>query len=168
MTPRTSLKHQFVEFVPEELLEDTLYISIRFATASHLCCCGCRNKVVTPLHPTDWKLIFDGKTVSLSPSIGNWNFLCQSHYFIENNRIKWAQQGCDEKINAAKAYDRLAKDRYYSNRSDGDHAPRNALKRRNAARKRDSGRNSRTNSGRADCNAAQVFTVRGSLKGGLI
>jgi hypothetical protein len=68
MTHRTSVKHQFVEFIPEELAEDILYISIRFATASHLCCCGCRNKVVTPLHPTDWKLTFDGKTVSLSPS----------------------------------------------------------------------------------------------------
>jgi Family of unknown function (DUF6527) len=124
MTPRTSLKHQFVEFIPEGLSEDTLYISIRFATASHLCCCGCRNKVVTPLHPTGWKLIFDGKTVSLSPSVGNWNFPCRSHYFIENNRIKWASRWSDEKIDAAKAYDRLAKDRYYSNRSDGDHAPR--------------------------------------------
>jgi Family of unknown function (DUF6527) len=124
MTPRTSLRHQFVEFIPEDLSEDTLYISIRFATVSHLCCCGCRNKVVTPLHPTGWKLIFDGKTVSLSPSVGNWNFLCRSHYFIENNRVKWASQWSDQKISAAMAYDRLAKDRYYNNRCDGDDASR--------------------------------------------
>jgi hypothetical protein len=44
MTHRVALKHQFVEFIPEDLAEDTLYISIRFATASHLCCCGCRKQ----------------------------------------------------------------------------------------------------------------------------
>jgi Family of unknown function (DUF6527) len=35
----------------------------------NLCCCGCGEKVVTPLRPTDWKLIFDGKTISLDPSL---------------------------------------------------------------------------------------------------
>ena len=59
---------------PDELEQGTIYVSIRFATASHLCCCGCGNKVVTPIRPTDWKLIFDGKTISLDPSIGNWSF----------------------------------------------------------------------------------------------
>jgi len=34
--------------------------------------------VVTPLSPTGWSLIFDGETVSLYPSIGNWNFPCRS------------------------------------------------------------------------------------------
>src|ERR1700758_5357958 len=123
MTPKTNLKHQFVEFIPENLAEDTLYISIRFATASHLCCCGCRNKVVTPFQPTGWKLIFDGKTVSLDPSIGNWDFSCRSHYWIKNNRVKWAEQWSAEKISAAKAYDRLEKDHYYSSLDDAEHAP---------------------------------------------
>jgi hypothetical protein len=102
MTRRASLKHQFVEFIPEDLSEDTLYISIRFATASHLCCCGCRNKVVTPLHPAGWKLIFDGKTVSLSPSVGNWSFPCKSHYWIRANRVQWVEQWSDERIAAAR------------------------------------------------------------------
>src|SRR5580658_1812602 len=79
------LKHQFVEFIPDELEQGTIYVSIRFATASHLCCCGCGNKVVTPIRPADWKLIFDGKTVSLDRSIGNWSFACQSHYWIVRN-----------------------------------------------------------------------------------
>ena len=34
------LKHEFVEFIPDELQEGTIYVSIRFATAAHLCCCG--------------------------------------------------------------------------------------------------------------------------------
>ena len=81
------LKHEFVEFIPGELKEGTIYVSIRFGTASHLCVCGCGNKVVTPIRPTDWKLIFDGKTISLDPSIGNWSFACQSHYWIRNNKV---------------------------------------------------------------------------------
>ena len=47
------LKHEFVEFIPDELEQGKIYISIRFATASHLCLCGCGNKVVTPIRPTD-------------------------------------------------------------------------------------------------------------------
>ena len=66
MKPNATLKHEFVEFIPEDLEQGTLYISIRFKTATHLCCCGCGNKVVTPIRPTDWKIIFDGKTVSLT------------------------------------------------------------------------------------------------------
>jgi hypothetical protein len=108
------LKHEFVEFIPDELEQGTIYISIRFATASHLCLCGCGNKVVTPIRPTDWRLIFDGKTVSLDPSIGNWSFPCQSHYWIRNNRVKWAPKWSREEIERGRAHDQYAKRRYYS------------------------------------------------------
>jgi hypothetical protein len=107
------LKHEFVEFIPDELQEGTIYVSIRFATAAHLCCCGCGSKVVTPLRPSDWKLIFDGKTVSLDPSIGNWSFACQSHYWIVRNRVKWARQWSEEEIRAGRAYDTMAKEEYF-------------------------------------------------------
>jgi Family of unknown function (DUF6527) len=93
-----SLKHEFVEFIPDDLKERTIYVSISFATATHLCCCGCGEKVVTPLRPTDWKLIFDGKTISLDPSIGNWSFACRSHYWVSNNKIRWASQWSREEI----------------------------------------------------------------------
>jgi hypothetical protein len=53
--------------------QDTIYISIRFATVGHKCCCGCGREVITPLSPTDWSLTSDGETVSLHPSIGNWS-----------------------------------------------------------------------------------------------
>ena len=113
MKANASLKHQFVEFIPEELEQGTLYISIRFATASHLCCCGCGNIVVTPIRPTDWKIIFDGKTVSLHPSIGNWSFPCQSHYWIRNNRIDWAPKWSREEIERGRRHDGFAKDDYF-------------------------------------------------------
>jgi hypothetical protein len=107
------LKHEFVEFIPDELAQGTIYISIRFATASHLCCCGCGSKVVTPIRPTDWKLIFDGKTVSLYPSIGNWSFACKSHYWIRNNRAKWAPRWSRKEIDRGRNRDRKAKGKYF-------------------------------------------------------
>ena len=113
MKPEILLNHEFVEFIPGELNEGTIYVSMRFATASHLCVCGCKNKVVTPLRPTDWKLIFDGKTISLHPSIGNWNFPCRSHYWIKNNQVQWASQWSQYEIDAGRVYDRWTKDEYF-------------------------------------------------------
>jgi len=113
MRPDIVLKHEFVEFIPDDLKEGTIYVSIRFATVSHKCCCGCGKRVVTPLRPTDWKLIFDGKTISLDPSIGNWGFECQSHYWIIRNRVKWAARWSQEKINSGRNHDSLAKERYF-------------------------------------------------------
>jgi hypothetical protein len=114
MKEELALKHEFVEFIPEELKHETLYISIRFATVSHLCPCGCANKVVTPLRPTDWKLTFDGKTISLHPSIGNWSFPCQSHYWVRNNRVHLAEQWSHAEIDSGRAHDRRSKERYFS------------------------------------------------------
>ncbi len=114
MKRKMMLKHKFVEYIPDDLKERTIYISIPFATAVHRCCCGCRNEVVTPLSPTDWRLIFDGQSISLDPSIGNWSFACQSHYWIIRNRVKWAPRWSQEKIKAGRAYDALAKERYFN------------------------------------------------------
>ncbi len=114
MKQEIALKHEFVELIPVELQEGTLYISIRFATVTHLCPCGCKNKVVTPLKPTDWKLIFDGKTVSLHPSVGNWSFPCRSHYWVRNNRVQWEEDWPKERVDAGRAYDRRRKDKYYA------------------------------------------------------
>ena len=114
MSEHQSLKHKFVEFIPEELEDATVYISIRFATASHLCLCGCKNKVVTPLSPTDWKLTFDGKSISLYPSIGNWSFACRSHYWIRKNCMFWAEDWSEERIAAGRARDDWSKEQYYS------------------------------------------------------
>ena len=83
-----TIHYRFVEFIPEALENGVLYITMEYRTAVHLCICGCGNKVVTPFSPTDWKLIFNGRSVTLYPSIGNWSFDCQSHYFITNSKIK--------------------------------------------------------------------------------
>ncbi len=104
---------EFVEFIPKELEERVLYISMRFRTAVHKCACGCGNKAVTRFSPTDWKLIFNGKTVSLYPSIGNWGFPCQSHYWIKNNKIVWDKKRSKEEINSIRRQDYLEKKNYY-------------------------------------------------------
>jgi len=95
------LSHKFVEFIPDVLEGDVIYVSLTYGTVSHRCCCGCGREVVTPLTPNDWKLIFDGETISLYPSIGNWNFACRSHYWIRNNRVEWAGDWTEYKIKAA-------------------------------------------------------------------
>jgi hypothetical protein len=113
MKRETVLTHEFVEFIPNELKDGTIYVSTAYATVAHRCCCGCGREVITPLSPTDWKLIFDGESISLDPSIGNWNFPCRSHYWIERNRVNWARLWLQEEIDVGRAYDSLVKEKYY-------------------------------------------------------
>ncbi len=85
------VRPKFVEFIPDHLEEGVLYISQRFRTCSHKCCCGCGEEVVTPLSPAEWRLTREGELVSLWPSVGNWDYACRSHYFIERNKVRWAR-----------------------------------------------------------------------------
>lgn len=108
------IRHEFVECIPRSLQEGVVYVSIPYATAVHLCCCGCGSEVVTPLTPTDWALTFDGESISLSSSIGNWGFLCRSHYWIRRNRVRWARQMTTAKIVEGREFDRRRKADYYA------------------------------------------------------
>lgn len=113
MNKAVQLTPEFVEAIPSKIEQGKIYISMEFATAIHSCCCGCGNEVVTPFTPTDWKLIFDGVSISLSPSIGNWSFPCQSHYWIRNNQIKWTDAWSQEQIATGRANDNLNKRQQY-------------------------------------------------------
>lgn len=117
MTRISKINHEFVEFIPEELAEGIIYISLVYSTAAHKCCCGCGNKVVTPFSPTDWKLIFDGVSISLYPSIGNWSFKCKSHYWIREGRVTWSRKWSQKEIEDVREYDRTAKERYYDSKN---------------------------------------------------
>ena len=108
------IQPEFVEAIPRELEEGVLYISIPFATAVHNCCCGCGNRVVTPLTPFKWKLSYDGEVVWLSPSIGNWSFPCQSHYWIKRNRIQWDDQWSADEIAAGRKRDLRAQQQHFA------------------------------------------------------
>jgi hypothetical protein len=110
MTRQTVLRHEFVEFIPTKLEAGTLYIFHKYRTAAHQCCCGCGFEVVTPLHPAKWRLTDHGESVSLDPSIGNWSFPCQSHYWIERGRVRWSRRLSERQIAAVRARNELAGD----------------------------------------------------------
>ncbi len=107
----SALRFEFVELVPGEPEAGTLYISIPFITAIHRSSSGCGREVVTPIAPGGWSLLFDGETVSLDPSIGNWSFPCQSHYWIRGSRVEWAPRWSRLEIESARAAERLARER---------------------------------------------------------
>ncbi len=109
-----SYSFQFVEFVPKVLEDGVLYVSMTYATASHRCFCGCSMKVVTPLSPTDWRLTFDGDSLSLHPSIGNWSYPCRSHYILRDNHVVWAGPISSADILAIRNTDVQDKRRYYN------------------------------------------------------
>ena len=107
--------------MPETLEEGVLYVSMEYCTAIHNCVCGCGNKVVTPISPTDWRLKFDGKSISLKPSIGNWSFDCQSHYWITNNRIHWAGKWDKSEIEEGRRADQYRKQTYFEQEEVANH-----------------------------------------------
>ena len=100
------IQHKFVELIPKEKEPGILYISLEYAVASHLCACGCGELVVTSLAPRAWSMTFDGETVSLNPSIGNWSLPCKSHYWIRKGQIRWARTFDDSEIAAVRSRNR--------------------------------------------------------------
>ncbi len=78
----------FVTYIPAQLTSGHLYVSMEYATAVHLCACGCGTKTVTPLGAEGWTLKFDG-SVTLRPSVGNGQSPCKSHYLITRDMIQW-------------------------------------------------------------------------------
>ncbi len=101
--------HEFVDFVPKQMQHGVLYISLEYTTVVHLCACGCGAKVVCPLDPTDYAITFDGQTVSLWPSVGNWDYHCRSHYIIRRSMVRWAPPMSDEDVAAGRERDRRGK-----------------------------------------------------------
>lgn len=113
-----TLNHKFVDAIPDKLEEGVIYISVSRRTAIHLCVCGCGNEVVTPLSPTDWQLKFDGETVSLSPSIGLWEFKCRSHYWIIRSQIRCSGSWNDRQVKEGRKREKKRRDEFYDKNSD--------------------------------------------------
>lgn len=108
-----TIRAEFSDFIPGTLQSGIIYVSKKYETASHLCCCGCGNKVVTPLKPGGWRLSTHGDTVTLYPSIGSWSLPCKSHYWIRGNKIIWARQWTQSEIEAARINDQRDRERYF-------------------------------------------------------
>jgi len=84
---KVEIEPLFVEFIPELLEQNKFYISEKYKTATHICLCGCGKKVITPLiTPQFWNMKKENNgTISLTPSVGNYNLPCKSHYIITKN-----------------------------------------------------------------------------------
>ena len=108
-------KHKFVQYIPDKFDKGVIYISMEFGTAVHKCFCGCGEKVVTPLSPTDWEISYNGEAISFYPSIGNWSFKCQSHYWIKYNQVIWSRKWSKKEIEEGRFRDSLNKNFYYQN-----------------------------------------------------
>jgi hypothetical protein len=108
------VKHVFVETIPDKLESDTLYISLEYNVAVHKCASGCGLDVVTPLSPAEWSVTYNGHSVSLYPSIGNWGLPCQSHYWIKDGQVRWAESWGRRRIEAARERDLADKQIEYS------------------------------------------------------
>lgn len=140
MMRHRTLRNEFVKHIPDHVKPGILYVSMEYGMVSHSCCCGCGEEVTTPLTPTDWKLTYDGETISLNPSVGNWNLPCRSHYVIKSGKVIAAGDWSEEQVAAERKRDRAAKARHYGtstpsifdqveNLADGGFAP--ALKPKN-------------------------------------
>ena len=110
---KNRVKFQFIDYIPEYIDEGTIYISLEYNTAVHKCMCGCGNEVVTPISPSGWSIKYDGESISLDPSIGNWSYECQSHYWIKESMVVESYQFSDEEIIANRKSDKNRVDKIF-------------------------------------------------------
>jgi Family of unknown function (DUF6527) len=108
--------------MPKGLEDGVFYISLKYRTAAHNCCCGCGTKIITPIKPGRWRLEQNGNAISLFPSVGNWSAVCQSHYWIEDNRVRWARTYTKQEIAANRASDFYARQHAHAERTRAERA----------------------------------------------
>lgn len=99
------VRPEFIELVPPVLEDGVLYISQKYKTSLHKCCCGCGETVVLQLTPAHWQVSMQSGRVSVDPSVGNWGMRCKSHYWIQNNQVVWANSISTKQIAAVRAKD---------------------------------------------------------------
>lgn len=121
-----TIHHKFVEYIPatKEQIDGVVYITTTYNTAVHKCFCGCGQQVITPLSPTDWKITYDGESISLYPSIGNWSYECRSHYWVTKGKVIWAEDWSEERVRANRCADLKTKKHVYSRPSNIEHKKR--------------------------------------------
>lgn len=86
---QTNYQTLFVDRMPAEIEDGILYVLPHLQVAIHNCMCGCGEKVVTPLGDSHWSWTYDGNNTTLSPSVGNFQYDCKSHYFLRQGKVIW-------------------------------------------------------------------------------
>lgn len=107
------IRLQRVHYMPKELEPGVLYVSEEFSAAAHLCPCGCGSKIRTPLGPTEWALEETESGPTLRPSIGNWQQVCQSHYWIYRGKVIWSNKWTAKQIAAGRRREEARRRDYY-------------------------------------------------------
>jgi len=115
MQKLTFIKLLRVEYIPRNPEPGILYVAEEFDAAIHLCACGCGLKVSTPLGPAGWVLSETAGGPSLRPSVGNWQFPCKSHYWIDGGQIVWSLEWTPEQIAAGRQAEESRRQEYYGN-----------------------------------------------------
>ena len=110
------LRLERVHYMPKVLEPGVLYVSEDFGAAAHLCACGCGEKIRTPLAPTEWtfKDTIDGP--SLSPSVGNWQKACRSHYWIWRGKVEWYGAWTESQVQAGRRREEQRRKAYFAAR----------------------------------------------------
>ena len=103
-----------VHYLPKQLEEGFLYVSKEFGVAGHLCPCGCKNKIITPLDSTEWSFKEANGKPTLSPSIGNWQLPCKSHYWITNGLIDGSYEWTEKQIIEGRRTEEENRKSYYN------------------------------------------------------
>lgn len=109
------IKLEIVHYMPKTLSFGVLYVSEEFQTCAHLCPCGCGSKITTPLGPTEWSFssVSKKRRATLSPSIGNWQIPCRSHYWITNGEVLWAEKWSEKQIKEGRTKEQKNRRKYY-------------------------------------------------------
>lgn len=107
-----------VRYIPAELHPGVLYASKKYSIAVHLCACGCGSKIRTPLGPSEWSISETRKGPTLQPSVGNWQEVCRSHYWIREGEVRWAERWSLEQIMAGRQEEEHRSAAYYDARSE--------------------------------------------------
>jgi len=117
MQKLTTIKLARVQYIPKTLETGVLYVSEEFEAAVHLCACGCGLKVSTPLGPAEWSFRDSPNGPSLEPSIGNWQFPCRSHYWIQGGQVIWSETWTPAQVQAGHRAEERRRRAYYDSLS---------------------------------------------------
>lgn len=110
------LRLERAQYMPKVLEPGVLYASVEFGAAAHLCACGCGAKIRTPLAPTEWTLEETSDGPSLSPSVGNWQQPCRSHYWIWRGEVEWHGDWTEAQVQAGRRREHQRRKAYFAAR----------------------------------------------------
>ena len=110
------LRLERVHYMPKTLEPGVLYASDEFSTAAHLCACGCGVKIRTPLGPAEWRIQETKSGPSLSPSVGNWQQPCHSHYWIWQGEVEWHGSWTEKQIKKGRQREEQRRKAYFAAR----------------------------------------------------